>query len=102
MSLQLAAKHLASQGRGPDSMLIHMSPREVQSLQEIARAHGGSLSINPETGLVEAGFLKNLLPMIAGMGITALTGGAAAPWMIGLGVGGVQAARTGSLSLIHI
>ena len=97
MSLQLAAKHLASQGRGPDSMLIHMSPREVQSLQEIARAHGGSLSINPETGLVEAGFLKNLLPMIAGMGITALTGGAAAPWMIGLGVGGIQAARTGSL-----
>jgi hypothetical protein len=74
-----------------------MSPREVQSLQEIARAHGGSLSINPDTGLVEAGFLKNLLPMIAGMGITALTGGAAAPWMIGLGVGGVQAARTGSL-----
>jgi len=97
MSLQLAAKHLASQGRGPDSMLIHMSPKEVESLQAIARAHGGSLSINPETGLVEAGFLKNLLPMIAGMGITALTGGAAAPWMIGLGVGGVQAARTGSL-----
>ena len=97
MSLQLAAQHLASQGRGPDSMLIHMSPKEVQSLQEIARAHGGSLSINPDTGLVEAGFLKNLLPMIAGMGITALTGGAAAPWMIGLGVGGVQAARTGSL-----
>jgi hypothetical protein len=97
MSLQHAANYLASQGRGPDNTLVHMTRGEVQSLQDIARAHGGSLSINPETGLVEAGFLKNLLPMIAGMGLTALTGGAAAPWMIGLGVGGVQAARTGSL-----
>ena len=97
MSLQHAAHYLASQGRGPDDTLVHMTRREVQSLQDIARANGGSLTVNPETGLVEAGFLKNLLPMIAGMGITALTGGAAAPWMIGLGVGGVQAARTGSL-----
>jgi len=97
MSLQHAAHYLASRGRGPDDTLVHMTRREVQSLQDIARAHGGSLSINPETGLVEAGFLKNLLPMIAGAGLTALTGGAAAPWMIGLGVGGIQAARTGSL-----
>jgi hypothetical protein len=74
-----------------------MTRREVQSLQDIARANGGSLSINPETGLVEAGFLQNLLPMIAGIGLTAATGGMAAPWMIGLGVGGIQAARTGSL-----
>jgi hypothetical protein len=74
-----------------------MTRREVQSLQDIARANGGSLSINPETGLVEAGFLSNLLPMIAGAALTAATGGAAAPWMIGLGVGGIQAARTGSL-----
>ena len=97
MSLQHAAHHLASQGRGPDDTLVHMTRREVQSLQDIARANGGSLSINPETGLVEAGFLSNLLPMIAGAALTAATGGAAAPWMIGLGVGGIQAARTGSL-----
>ena len=97
MSLQHAAHHLASQGRGPDDTLVHMTRREVQSLQDIARANGGSLSINPETGLVEAGFLQNLLPMIAGIGLTAATGGMAAPWMIGLGVGGIQAARTGSL-----
>jgi len=74
-----------------------MTRREVQSLQDIARANGGSLTINPETGLVEAGFLSNLLPMIAGAALTAATGGAAAPWMIGLGVGGAQALRTGSL-----
>lgn len=98
MSLQLAAKHLAAQGRGPDSNLVHMSPREVAGLQAIAMAHGGSLSINPETGLPEAGFLDKLLPMIIGVGLTAATGGAAAPWMVGLGLGGLETARTGSLS----
>jgi hypothetical protein len=38
-----------------------------------------------------------MLPMIIGAGITAATGGAAAPWMVGLGMGGLEAARTGSL-----
>lgn len=100
MSLQLAAKHLAAQGRGPDSRLVHMSPREVAGLQALAMAHGGSLSINPNTGLPEAGFLDQLLPTLIGVGAMAATGGAAAgiaPWMIGLGVGGIQAARTGNL-----
>jgi hypothetical protein len=98
MSLQHAAQHLASKGRGPDRTLVHMSPREVSGLQALAKAHGGSLTINPETGLAEAGFLDRLMPMIVGAGLTAATGGAAAPWMIGAGVGGLQAMRTGSLS----
>ena len=98
MSLQqLAAQHMASQGRGPDTQLVHMSPREVAGLQALAMAQGGSLTINPETGLPEAGFLDKMLPMILGIGATALTGGAAAPWMVGLGVGALQTARTGSL-----
>jgi hypothetical protein len=97
MSLQLAANHLAAQGRGPDKNLVHMSPREVAGLQALAMAGGGSLSINPQTGLPEAGFLDKMLPMLIGVGITAATGGAAAPWMVGLGLGGVEAARTGSL-----
>ena len=108
MSLQHAAQHLAAQGRGPDKQLVHMSPREVAGLQALAMAHGGSLSINPETGLPEAGFLDNMLPMILGAGAMALTGGAAAPAMtglfglgmpatIGLGVGALQTARTGDL-----
>ena len=92
-----AAQHMAAQGRGPDSQLVHMSPREVAGLQALAMASGGSLSINPNTGLPEAGFLDKMLPMILGIGATALTGGAAAPWMIGLGVGGIEAARTGDL-----
>jgi hypothetical protein len=81
-----------------------MTPGEVRGLQHIAKAAGGSLSVNPSTGLPEAGFLENLLPMIIGGGLMAITGGAAAPalaglspGMIGLGVGGVQALRTGNL-----
>jgi hypothetical protein len=74
-----------------------MAPREVAGLQALAKAHGGSLTINPETGLAEAGFLSNILPTLIGVGLTAATGGAAAPWMIGAGVGGLQAMRTGSL-----
>jgi len=98
MSLQqLAAQRMAAQGRGPDTQLVHMSPREVAGLQALAMAQGGSLTINPETGLPEAGFLDSMLPMILGIGATALTGGAAAPWMLGLGVGALQTARTGSL-----
>jgi hypothetical protein len=84
MSLHTAAQHLASKGRNGDSTLVHMTPGEVQSLQTIAKAHGGSLTINPATGLAEANFLKSLLPMIAGaalspfitpMGAAAVVGG---------------------------
>ena len=105
MSLQQAAQHLAAQGRGKDTTLVHMTPNEVRGLQQIAMAAGGSLSINPSTGLPEAGFLDDMMPMIIGAGLIAATGGAAAPAImgmsapaaIGLGVGGVQALRTGNL-----
>jgi hypothetical protein len=87
-------------------MLVHMAPKEVAGLQALALAHGGSLTVNPQTGLPEAGFLKNLLPTLIGAGLMFATGGAAAPGLfglskaatIGLGVGGFQALRTGSLS----
>lgn len=72
MSIQLAAKHLAAHGRGPDTTLVHMTPGEVASLQSLAQQHGGSLTINPHTGLPEAGFLSALLPMAAGAGLAAM------------------------------
>ncbi len=108
MSLELAAQHLAAQGRGPDKQLVHMSPREVAGLQALAMSHGGSLSINPKTGLPEAGFLDSILPAVVGAGLMFATGGASAaampglfglgmPATIGLGVGALQAARTGNL-----
>ena len=75
MSLQLAAQHMASRGRGPDTQLVHMAPQEVRGLQALARAHGGSLTVNPETGLAEAGFLKKILPMVLGAALAPLTAG---------------------------
>ena len=76
MSLQLAAQHLASQGRGNDSMLIHVSPRELKSLNDLAQVKGGSLSVNPNTGLPEAGFLEDLLPMAAAVALDYFAPGA--------------------------
>ena len=82
MSLHNLAHHLQSAGRGEDKVLVHMTPGEVNGLQTLAKAHGGSLTVNPQTGLPEAGFLKSLLPMIAGfalgpagLGMTALNAG---------------------------
>jgi hypothetical protein len=74
MNQRNVAKGLASLGRGADTSLIHMSPREIQALQQLAEQHGGSLTINPETGLPEAGFLNSLLPLIAGVGLSFIPG----------------------------
>jgi hypothetical protein len=95
MSLQIAAQHLSSQGRGNDSMLVHMSPREVNSLNAIAKAHGGQLTINPKTGLAEAGFLESILPMAAGFALNAAMPGSG--MLVPALVGGGMALMTGSL-----
>ena len=79
MSLTLAARHLASKGRGPDTELVHMTKGEIKGLRQLAMAQGGDLSINPYTGLVEAGFLSKILPMVAMAAATYFTAGAAAP-----------------------
>ena len=92
-----AAQQTQSKGRGDDSMLVHMTPKEVGGLQALAMAHGGSLTINPQTGLPEAGFLSSLLPTLIGAGLSIASGGALTPLMAagitGLGYG----AATGSL-----
>ena len=75
--LAAAAQQLQGQGRGGDSMLVHMTPGEVRGLQSLAMAQGGSLTINPTTGLPEANILKRFLPMILGAGLVAATGGTA-------------------------
>jgi hypothetical protein len=66
MSLHHAAQHLAAQGRGPDETLVHMSNKEVAGLQAIAKMHGGSLTVNPKTGMTEAGFLDDIMPTLVG------------------------------------
>lgn len=88
------AEHVRSKGRGDDTMLVHMTPHEVGGLQALAVAHGGSLTINPHTGLPEAGWLGKLLPTILG-GI-GMAFGIPPIWMGALGaVGGT--AVTGNL-----
>jgi hypothetical protein len=77
-----------------------MTKGEVAGLQALAKKNGTTLTINPHTGLPEAFKLKSLLPMAIGAGLAVATGGtslALAPWMIGAGVGGFEALRTGSL-----
>ena len=95
MSLKLAAQHLAEHVRGPDTELVHMTKGEVRALQKIAKDNGGSLSINPHTGLPEAGFLSRLLPTIAGIGLSFVPG-VNALMAAGL-VGGATALAKGSV-----
>ena len=93
MSLHHLAQQIQSRGRGEDKMLVHMTPKEVQGLQALALASGGSLTINPHTGLPEAGWLSKLLPTIAGAALAPFTGGLSAAML----VGGASALASGSL-----
>jgi len=92
------ANRVQEKGRGQDTMLVHMTPKEVGGLQALAMAHGGSLTINPQTGLPEAGFLSSILPMVAGAALTIGSGGVINPYMSAAIVGGVMGATSGSLS----
>jgi len=108
MSLHTLAGHMAAKGRNSDSMLVHMTPGEVQSLQALAKAHGTSLTINPDTGLPEANILKKLLPALAGAALnyfapgvgTAIGGalGLGSAAGAGIAIGGITSLATGSLS----
>ena len=97
MSLHQLANEMRNAGRGNDKMLMHMTPGEVHGLQKLAMAHGGSLTINPETGLPEAGFLSSILPMIAGFALGPAGMGLMTSMQAGLAVGAVSTLATGSL-----
>ena len=95
MSLHQIAQHLAARGRNGDSTLVHMTPGEVGGLQALALSQGGSLTINPDTGLPEANILKSILPMVAG---AVLTGGMGLPAIASAAlVGGGTALATKNL-----
>ena len=97
-NLHPIAQAVQSQGRGKDTQLIHMTPNEVQGLQALAKAHGGSLSINPSTGLPEAGFLDTILPAVAGFALGPAGFGVMSSLGAGLTVGGLTALTSGDLS----
>jgi len=106
MSLHKFAEQVASQGRGDDSLLVHMTPDEVQRLQSFAQANGRSLTINPTTGLPEAGLLSDLFKAVAPIALGAFLGPAGVAFggpglsaaMAGVATGGITALATGSLS----
>lgn len=58
---------LASKGRFGDTMLAHISPEEA----DLLKAHGGSGTINPETGLPEFWKFKNFWKSLRDTGETA-------------------------------
>jgi len=92
---------LASLGRNGDSVLVHMSPTEVAGLQGLAMSQGGSLTINPHTGLPEAfklgGFFKSLLPTIAG-GLVSMIPGMQPFGLSAMQAGILAGAATGALT----
>jgi hypothetical protein len=71
MTAHSTAQGIASLGRYGDDLLVHMNQEEVQGLQALAKKHGTSLTINPDTGMPEAfklgGVFKALIPIAAGM-----------------------------------
>jgi hypothetical protein len=80
-----------------------MSPREVRGLEQLAKIKGGALTTNPETGLPEAGFLEDILPMVAAGAAIYFTAGAATPMLMSAGMGATSAgilAGAGSGALI--
>ena len=101
MSLHKFAEQVAQHGRGDDSLLVHMTPDEVQRLQAFAEANGTTMTINPDTGLPEAGFLSDLFKSVAPIALGAFLGPAGfglSSMMAGVATGGITALATGSLS----
>lgn len=105
-----AADRVRSLGRNEDTQLVHMTPGEVQALQHMAEQHGGSLTINPHTGLPEAGFLGSVLKVAAPAALSyfagpalgsALLPGASAAMQAGIGAGliagGLTTLQTGNI-----
>ena len=95
--LAAAAHHLQSQGRGQDTHLVHMTSSELNAMQHLAKSRGGSLTINPSTGLPEAGFLSTALPMVLGAAAAATGQEWAVPLAMAMSAGG-EYAYTGSLT----
>lgn len=106
--LARAARQVAAAGRGGDTMLAHINPREA----EILRRMGGSGSVNPTTGLREYKGAKEIIRTVApialsivapGLGTaigTALGASGAAASMIGGAIlGGATSALTGGNAL---
>ena len=89
MGLRNQAKQVARQGRGGDTMLMHMRPDEVAGLASL-----GGVTRNPDTGLPE-NFLGPLLGVMAGSAFAPATAGLMTQALYtGLGAAGGQALQS--------
>lgn len=91
MNPQIAANQLSRYGRGGDTSLMHVQPREMQG---IATLLGRPITRNPATGLPEAFSFGDILPMVAGIGGSIFGG----PLVGALASGATKTAVTGDLA----
>ena len=109
--LKVAGRRIAAQGRGGDTMLAHINPREAQMLM----SRGASGTINPATGLPQfksawSSILGAILPIalslifpgvgtaIGGaLGATGALGTAIGSAVIGAGAGAISGGGKGAL-----
>jgi len=102
--LRVTARKLQAAGRGGDSMLAHINPREAEMLQRM----GGAGTVNPNTGLHEykggGGILGAIIPIAlnfiapglgAAIGTAMGATGMAATALGGAVIGGLSAGLTG-------
>lgn len=91
--LAQAARKLQAAGRGGDTMLAHINPREAAML----RRAGGSGTVNPATGLPEYFSLKSLIKTVAPIALSFVAPGVgtAISGALGLGLGATGAALLG-------
>lgn len=101
MTAHSTAKGIASLGRRGDDLIVHMNQEEVEGLQALAKAHGTSLTINPDTGMPEAfklgGVFKALIPVAAGIMFPGF-GASIFGGMQGIGAGILAGAATAALT----
>lgn len=90
-----AARRVVASGRYGDDTLLHVSRKELEGIERLV---GRPLTYNPETGLPEAFSWTDVIPIVAGIAGTVLSGnpliGAAAS---GLASGAVSAAEGESM-----
>lgn len=93
--LARAARQVAAAGRGGDSMLAHINPREA----EILRRMGGSDSVNPTTGLREYKGAKEIIRTVAPIALSIVAPGLGTAIGTALGASGAAAAMIGGAIL---
>ena len=89
--LTTAARRLQSAGRGGDSMLAHINPREAEMLRRM----GGAGTVNPNTGLQEYKSAKKWISAVLPIALTFIAPGLGTAIGSALGASGIGASMLG-------